>query len=81
MPGHTVSESLKEETTQALIKIENLVKEHDVLFLLTDSRESRWLPTMLGVAHNKVRHLNNANVENSILYDQQYFFIYTFRLL
>lgn len=81
MPGHTVSESLKEETTQALIKIENLVKEHDVLFLLTDSRESRWLPTMLGVAHNKVRHLNNANVEISILYDQQYFFIYTFRLL
>lgn len=59
MPGHTVSESLKDETTQTLIKIEDLVKEHDVIFLLTDSRESRWLPTMMAVAYNKVRYTHD----------------------
>lgn len=68
MPGHTVSESLKEETTQALINIENLVKEHDVIFLLTDSRESRWLPTVLGVVYNKVCLLNNNENKDGSIY-------------
>lgn len=34
--------------------IEQLVKEHDVLYLLTDTRESRWLPTVLANKFNKV---------------------------
>lgn len=54
MPGHNVSESLLAECEEQFNSIEALVKDHDVLFLLTDSRESRWLPTMLGAAHGKL---------------------------
>lgn len=54
MPGHNVSESMLAECKEQFNAIEALVKDHDVLFLLTDSRESRWLPTLLGAAYGKV---------------------------
>ncbi|XP_065094388.1 ubiquitin-like modifier-activating enzyme ATG7 isoform X2 [Ochlerotatus camptorhynchus] len=54
MPGHPVGESQFTETNEALENLENLIKEHDVIFLLTDSRESRWLPTMLAAYHEKL---------------------------
>lgn len=57
MPGYTVGESLKKQATESLKTIEELIESHDVIFLLTDSRESRWLPTMLAAAHDKVRLL------------------------
>lgn len=55
MPGYTVGESLKKQTTESIKIIEKLVESHDVIFLLTDSRESRWLPTMLAATHDKVQ--------------------------
>lgn len=56
MPGYTVGESLKKQATQSIKTIEELIESHDVIFMLTDSRESRWLPTMLAAAHDKVQH-------------------------
>lgn len=52
MPGHSSdnTESLK-STVETL---DNLIKESDIVFLLTDTRESRWLPTVMAAAHNKM---------------------------
>ena len=37
-----------------LEKLSDLIKEHDAIFLLMDTRESRWLPTVMGKAHGKI---------------------------
>lgn len=47
MPGHSVSNDQIEDVKDSIIKLEQLINEHDVIFLLTDSRESRWLPTLI----------------------------------
>ncbi len=39
---------------KTLEQLETIISEHDVLFLLTDSRESRWYPTLIGKFLNKV---------------------------
>jgi ubiquitin-like modifier-activating enzyme ATG7 len=40
--------------TQAVDQLQQLVTDHDVIYLLTDTRESRWLPTLLAAAAGKV---------------------------
>lgn len=56
MPGHPVGDADAEQRQcrDAFAKLDALVRDHDAIFLLTDSRESRWLPTMLGATHDKV---------------------------
>jgi len=57
MPGHPVPPtpaSLVEQTRADVAKLDALIDDHDVVFLLMDSRESRWLPTLLGKAKNKI---------------------------
>lgn len=57
MPGHSIGESLKEQTIQNVDDLTQLIKDHDVIFILMDSRESRWLPTLLGSYFRKVKLL------------------------
>ncbi|XP_063987720.1 uncharacterized protein LOC135167923 [Diachasmimorpha longicaudata] len=54
MPGHVVGQSLLESTRSAVKALEEQVLKHDVVFLLLDSREARWLPTVLCAAHDKI---------------------------
>ena len=35
-------------------RLRNLIDDHDVAFLLMDTRESRWLPTLLAAAAGKL---------------------------
>ena len=42
------------QTEADAARLEELIKAHDVVFLLMDTRESRWLPTLLAAAHGKL---------------------------
>lgn len=54
MPGHVVGQSMMETTRESLAKLEELVNGSDVVFFLLDSREARWLPTVLCAATHKI---------------------------
>lgn len=47
MPGHPVAAAEVSQVAADCDELSELVAWHDVVFLLTDSRESRWLPTLL----------------------------------
>jgi len=59
MPGHLIIEEELGATVDSINRLDKLVEASDVVFLLTDTRESRWLPTLLATAHNKIT-LNSA---------------------
>ncbi|THD25473.1 Autophagy protein 7 [Fasciola hepatica] len=42
------------EVYSACGKLNDLIISHDVVFLMTDTRESRWLPTLLSSFHQKL---------------------------
>ncbi|KAJ3285899.1 Autophagy protein 7 [Borealophlyctis nickersoniae] len=52
MPGHTVDSP--EKTRADVDALRALIESHDAVFLLTDSRESRWLPTVIGASLGKI---------------------------
>ena len=52
MAGHPVTNPT--QTKKEFETLEQLIKDHDAIFLLMDSRESRWLPTVMGKAMGKV---------------------------
>lgn len=53
MIGHPVTDLTEQSTKANYDKLEKLFENHDAIFLLMDSREARWLPTVMGVAMNK----------------------------
>lgn len=55
MPGHSVGKNEIAGVVEDCRRLKELVDTHDVVFLLTDTRESRWLPTLLCADANKVR--------------------------
>ena len=48
MPGHPVNFSsvTLEQARRDVEQLEQLINSHDVVFLLMDTRESRWLPAV-----------------------------------
>ena len=55
LPGRTlIDEKSKEDYIKNLTLLEEQIKSHDIIFLLTDSRESRWYPTLISKAYNKI---------------------------
>jgi ubiquitin-like modifier-activating enzyme ATG7 len=50
MPGHPEP---RESIQEAVETLDKLIQEADVVYLLTDTRESRWLPTLMAAAHDK----------------------------
>ncbi|GAA5841415.1 hypothetical protein JCM3766R1_004076 [Sporobolomyces carnicolor] len=54
MPGHPIPPSQTDRVRRDFDELERLIDGHDVVFLGMDSRESRWLPTVMGAAKSKL---------------------------
>ncbi|KAN0074509.1 hypothetical protein V8E55_011921 [Tylopilus felleus] len=54
MPGHPIPPASVAQAQRDVEQLEALFDTHDAVFLLMDSRESRWLPTVLGAAKGKI---------------------------
>ncbi|UZJ55215.1 hypothetical protein CBS101457_004535 [Exobasidium rhododendri] len=54
MPGHPIPASSIDQVKKEVALLEDLMDEHDVVYLLMDSRESRWLPTVMGAVKGKL---------------------------
>jgi ubiquitin-like modifier-activating enzyme ATG7 len=66
MPGHAINDAERPGVLENINKLRQLIQEHDVVYLLTDTRESRWLPTLLCAAYDKLL-INAALVFDSYL--------------
>lgn len=52
MPGHPINND--DQTAKDVDRLTDLIASHDIVYLLMDSRESRWLPTLLGAKMRKL---------------------------
>ena len=61
MPGHSVSPAIVKQVQQDVQCLEQLIQNHDIIFLLMDTRESRWLPTLIAASKHKASFNNNGH--------------------
>ncbi|XP_025070946.1 ubiquitin-like modifier-activating enzyme ATG7 isoform X6 [Alligator sinensis] len=56
MPGHPVnfSKVTMEQAQKDVAQLEQLIDAHDIVFLLMDTRESRWLPAVIAASKRKL---------------------------
>lgn len=54
MPGHAIPCQEENSVIEECRRLLSLIDSHDAIFLLTDTRESRWLPSLLCASANKV---------------------------
>ncbi|XP_004293934.1 PREDICTED: ubiquitin-like modifier-activating enzyme atg7 [Fragaria vesca subsp. vesca] len=54
MPGHPVPSQEEQSVLDDCRRLHDLIDSHDAVFLLTDTRESRWLPSLLCANTNKI---------------------------
>lgn len=54
MPGHPIAEKDEAKIKEDISILEKLMDEHDALFLLMDTRESRWLPAVIAASKEKI---------------------------
>jgi ubiquitin-like modifier-activating enzyme ATG7 len=52
MAGHPIMDEKKVKAEFDLLH--KLIEDHDAIFILMDTRESRWLPTVMGKSANKI---------------------------
>lgn len=57
MPGHPIRVEQLEEEMAHVDLLDKLIQEHDAVYLLMDTREARWLPSVVAAAYNKVDSL------------------------
>eukprot|EP00111_Clytia_hemisphaerica_P010491 TCONS_00030654-protein len=54
MPGHAISTKDEEKIQKDVEYLDKLIEDHDAIFLLMDTRESRWLPTVMSASKGKI---------------------------
>ncbi|XP_073037396.1 ubiquitin-like modifier-activating enzyme atg7 [Primulina eburnea] len=54
MPGHPVHSQEEISALEGCRQLHDLIDSHDAIFLLTDTRESRWLPSLFCASANKI---------------------------
>lgn len=70
MPGHATTEATASRQLQEqILQVCDVIDAHDVIFLMTDSRESRWLPSILCCLAHKLC-INIALGGDSLLIQQ-----------